>query len=141
MIVSTRLNDGEVMLLVRNTITSSKKNQLFFAVSTELIGASSIADTPLRPSPVPPAKLRVPKPYMSFAVSAFCSTVMPARRVQSSAGQGSLPKYSSPPTTREKRASGWRAPRRFSPFVFSPDFVRVENIFTEANHVGRRCTV
>ena len=40
---------------------SSKKNQL--CVKTELIGASSMADTPFRPSPVPPATLRVPKPY------------------------------------------------------------------------------
>src|ERR1043166_9019932 len=96
MIVSTLLNDGEVMPAVRKTMLSSKKNQLFFAARAELIGASSIADTPLRPSPVPPAKLRVPKPYWSFAVSAFCSTVMPGRRVQSSAGQESLPKYSSP---------------------------------------------
>ena len=43
------------MLFVRNAIASSKKNHAFFAVSIELSGASSIAETPFCPSLVPPA--------------------------------------------------------------------------------------
>ena len=61
-IVSTPLDDGEVMPLVRKTIESSKKNHDFFAVNEELSGAKSMAATPVRPSPVPPTTDRVPMP-------------------------------------------------------------------------------
>src|SRR5689334_21357582 len=129
------------MLFVRNTIESSKKNHDFFAVSVELSGAMSIIDTPLRPSPVPPAIDRRPNPYVASAAVADCSPVMPGRRVQSSAGQTSRPKYSFPFIGRKNRPSDWREPRVFSPLVFSPDFVRVENILIDANQFARRCTV